>query len=900
MTRWHIVAVLLLGIATGARAATPTRTGTLTPRATRTETITKTATATRTPSPTGTVTQTWTRTMTATLTPAPQATATMTRTGTVPASVATWTATRTLTPSLTETAEPTTTGTRLPKAPIKIELIGWPTPVETPIVGAACVLVERSDNLLPMCVVSELGGGAGGMSSFTLAGSTGDTQTITNGNTLTVAAGTGITTAGVATDTVTVGLDYTATLESNALGAGQCVFDSTERGVLCEGGTAGDGNQIALAFPNPVGGDATVTLPNATTKLVGDNFDVQSWGSGNGSSVAWTFDLTSGTNPVLTFSDGVVNVSTGTLQQGGTAVALAGHAHDAITDSGTASGATLTYAGGAGISTSGTGSTVTIDLAPLEIGDTTWGNGGDTEIQWNFNVVGQNPILAASAGVLNVIDGTLQQGGVPVALSGAPYVVLDFDSTLTNERKLSATSGISLTDGGAGQTVTLGWTPETALINLTFWNGTQATRTLTANVAGNDPVITFGDDLVNIAATALQHNGTEVALVGHEHGAGDITSGTLALARGGTNQDTWTQQRCVRVNDDGTALEAAPADCGTGGLSGTGTDNHLARWNNTDALQDSAVIVGDDGQATLTITRAGVTEGFRTTVNSTSAAGSNNAYVLEGQFYDNDVTGNQTGTARGVYGSAYHQSDTYSANAFYGGDFVATTASDQATTTLVGVHGWADKVSGSGAVGTATGVKGEVTNTGTGSIGTGYGVYASVSGTVDNAYGIYVANSNGTFTNDWAIYTAGTEPISLGGPLIFRGAGGNDTTLAAPATGVDVSYTWPSAAPARNGEVLTSAIDGTLSWVAGRQRKCVSTGSISAAAVSNVCVTWDQAFADANYTVLGTVYDTDTADIAALLLHHAASKSTTQSCALLFNQDATTAHTGTLCLEGLA
>lgn len=56
---------------------------------------------------------------------------------------------------------------------------------------------------------------------------------------------------------------------------------------------------------------------------------------------------------------------------------------------------------------------------------------------------------------------------------------------------------------------------------------------------------------------------------GHTHGAGDITSGTLGLARGGTGQSAWVANRCVQVNAAGTALESAPAACGTGSGSGS-------------------------------------------------------------------------------------------------------------------------------------------------------------------------------------------------------------------------------------------------------------------------------------------------------------------------------------------
>ncbi|HEX5430139.1 MAG TPA: hypothetical protein VFX17_03645, partial [Patescibacteria group bacterium] len=51
--------------------------------------------------------------------------------------------------------------------------------------------------------------GGGGMTSFSVAGSSGTPQTITDTNTLTIGAGTGITTTAGATDTVTVAIDST-------------------------------------------------------------------------------------------------------------------------------------------------------------------------------------------------------------------------------------------------------------------------------------------------------------------------------------------------------------------------------------------------------------------------------------------------------------------------------------------------------------------------------------------------------------------------------------------------------------------------------------------------------------------------------------------------------------------
>ena len=61
-------------------------------------------------------------------------------------------------------------------------------------------------------------GSDGEMTSFTLAGSSGSSQTITNGNTVTIAAGTGITTTGGATDTVTIAVTDDPTALAIALG----------------------------------------------------------------------------------------------------------------------------------------------------------------------------------------------------------------------------------------------------------------------------------------------------------------------------------------------------------------------------------------------------------------------------------------------------------------------------------------------------------------------------------------------------------------------------------------------------------------------------------------------------------------------------------------------------------
>ena len=68
---------------------------------------------------------------------------------------------------------------------------------------------SNTDGVGVQFVYSGADGSDGDMTSFTLAGTSGSSQTITNGNTVTIAAGNGITTTGGSTDTVTVAIAST-------------------------------------------------------------------------------------------------------------------------------------------------------------------------------------------------------------------------------------------------------------------------------------------------------------------------------------------------------------------------------------------------------------------------------------------------------------------------------------------------------------------------------------------------------------------------------------------------------------------------------------------------------------------------------------------------------------------
>jgi hypothetical protein len=89
----------------------------------------------------------------------------------------------------------------------------------------------------------------------------------------------------------------------------------TSGGVPVQARTLTEGLAIDITNPTGAAGDPTIAFD--PTELTGD----RTWSDGSGTTVVWTWDL-SGTDPAITFGSSSVDVTTGTLKQGGTAVAL--------------------------------------------------------------------------------------------------------------------------------------------------------------------------------------------------------------------------------------------------------------------------------------------------------------------------------------------------------------------------------------------------------------------------------------------------------------------------------------------------------------------------------------------------------------------------------------------------
>jgi hypothetical protein len=168
---------------------------------------------------------------------------------------------------------------------------------------------------------------------------------------------------------------------------------------------------------------------------------------------------------------------------------------------------------------------------------------GDLDMRGN-RIIGLGAPLAADHAQTRIA------GGTNFAPIGAKYVVTGAaDPDLTNERRLTAGSGITLTDNGAGSTLSISTTVSAAPDNASYLTlGTNATltseRVLTAGSGVSFTDAGAGSTLT-INATGLGGTVTSVSGSGGTTGltltGGPITTsgtltlgGTLAVANGGT------------------------------------------------------------------------------------------------------------------------------------------------------------------------------------------------------------------------------------------------------------------------------------------------------------------------------------------------------------------------------
>lgn len=190
-------------------------------------------------------------------------------------------------------------------------------------------------------------------------------------------------------------------------------------------------------------------------------------------------------------------------------------------------------------------------------------------------------IIDGTAGEIEVTDGSGVLGN-PTMKFASNFDVSGKTSTKPSKTVTDLPATCSLgekvfkTDAVAGQnvygcTATNVWTLQTH---------PHANKTLLDTYAQTEADLADAVTKKHVAASA----GTGINVVGqvvsvgvHSHQTseqgGQMTDASLSaavgLAKGGTNNNSFTAARCLRTSNDGVRIESAPADCGAGGGSGS-------------------------------------------------------------------------------------------------------------------------------------------------------------------------------------------------------------------------------------------------------------------------------------------------------------------------------------------
>jgi len=186
----------------------------------------------------------------------------------------------------------------------------------------------------------------------------------------------------------------------------------------------------------------------------------------------------------------------------------------------------------------------------------TWGGGGGggaptgaTYVTLSLDgTLTAERVLTAGANI-TITDGGPNAAVTIAAASGAPtaasYVLIANDATLTADRALAVSAPITLADGGANASVTLGWNMATALDNNARLavnknsGATIGTRRRLNLIEGANITLTISDDAINeevdvtitaSAGTAPTAGSVTVDFGFAAGGEGDIATASVALA----------------------------------------------------------------------------------------------------------------------------------------------------------------------------------------------------------------------------------------------------------------------------------------------------------------------------------------------------------------------------------